>query len=418
MMLRLAKISFLLLIFSLAFMKGAVPIAGFLATSTDVLFLVTAAALGVAVLAGDVRLRWDPFYALLIVYFAAMAASVAVSAQPDRSLFKLATQAYLLSLPVLGATLIESIDDLRTVFRVWLAASAVPALMGTLTVVMFFLGVDRSLLDYPLHEFGTLPPGNYPRVEATFLHPAMFCNYLTVSLIILLAGQQVGWVGKLAFRFLFGVIMLAALFTLTPGLGGVFLAVGIWTYLRLRARKRLQALASLAAGGFTALLFVLSAMVTPIIYPTAPFLIHLPGLDVAPAVRMLTWLDSAKAILHHPWLGSGIGTDAAAIPFVVPSGEAHFLTDAHNVFLNIAAQTGLIGLAALVLLILGVARKTGPLTLEFPGILRVAIGIAWLIAFAYEGLTGSYEDSRHLWVLLGLLLASARLDDELSLARR
>ena len=39
----------------------------------------------------------------------------------------------------------------------------------------------------------------------------------------------------------------------------------------------------------------------------------------------------------------------------------------------------------------------------------IALAIAWLDAFVYQGLTGSYEDARHLWVLLGLFLASYRI---------
>jgi hypothetical protein len=281
--------------------------------------------------------------------------------------------------------------------------------MGTLTVILFAVGVDRALLDYPLHEFGTLPPGNYLRIETTFLHPAMLCNYLTVSLMILLASRHAGWIGNLPFYSLFGAILVAAAFTLTPGLGGIFLALGLWNYLRKRQRARLQASASLALGGIAAILFVLAATVTPIIHPTAPFLIQFRGIEVAPAVRMMTWIDATQTFLRRPLTGSGIGTDAANVYFIDPSGSAHFLTDAHNVFLNVAAQCGLVGLAALLFLIFRVVRTTDGLRLEGSGSVRVALGLAWLNAFVYQGLTGSYEDARHLWVLLGLLLASERV---------
>jgi hypothetical protein len=38
------------------------------------------------------------------------------------------------------------------------------------------------------------------------------------------------------------------------------------------------------------------------------------------------------------------------------------------------------------------------------------LGLTWLNAFVYQGLTGSYEDARHLWLLLGLLIAAERLE--------
>jgi putative inorganic carbon (hco3(-)) transporter len=42
----------------------------------------------------------------------------------------------------------------------------------------------------------------------------------------------------------------------------------------------------------------------------------------------------------------------------------------------------------------------------------VALGIAFLGAFAYQGLGGSFEDARHLWLLFGLLIASRRLEPQ------
>jgi O-antigen ligase len=86
------------------------------------------------------------------------------------------------------------------------------------------------------------------------------------------------------------------------------------------------------------------------------------------------------------------------------------MTDAHNVFLNFAAQTGLVGLAAMLAIVLHVARRTFPLRLQGFGAVRVMLGLTWLNAFVYQGLTGSYEDARHLWLLLGLLIAAERLE--------
>ena len=39
--------------------------------------------------------------------------------------------------------------------------------------------------------------------------------------------------------------------------------------------------------------------------------------------------------------------------------------------------------------------------------IALALSLTFLNAFLYQGLTGSFEDTRHLWVLLGLLIAAA-----------
>ncbi|HEU4705130.1 MAG TPA: hypothetical protein VFS45_05430, partial [Sphingomicrobium sp.] len=72
----------------------------------------------------------------------------------------------------------------------------------------------------------------------------------------------------------------------------------------------------------------------------------------------------------------------------------------------------LAGLAALAAIVaLGWSRSL-PLRImaEDRNVVRLGLGIAWLSAFAYQGLTGSCEDSRHLWVLFGLLIAANRIE--------
>lgn len=408
-MLRLAKTALLLLVFSLPFTKPAFPIGGLPATVSDLLFLAAAGALTLAVARGEARLRWDPLYAVLLAWFGAMLASAMFAADPGRAALKLATQAYLLSLPLLAATLVQNLEDLRSIVRAWLAATAVTAGIGMLALLLFGLGIAAS---FALHEFGSLPAGDYPRLESTFRYPAMLCNYLTVSLLLLLVARRLGWIGSAALALLLGATLATAAFTLTPGLGGFVLALGLWLWLAMRNRESALAAASLAAGIATALAFFAAAAVTPFLHPTAPFLFELPGLTLAPSVRMMAWIDAAQIFLRQPLLGAGIGADAASVFYVAPSGSTHRITDAHNVFLSVAAQCGLAGLAAILWLIASVARRTGPLRLFAQRPIAASLGLAWLVAFAVEGLTGSYEDARHLWLLLGLLIAADRLERE------
>jgi O-antigen ligase len=83
------------------------------------------------------------------------------------------------------------------------------------------------------------------------------------------------------------------------------------------------------------------------------------------------------------------------------------LTDAHNFVLNVAAQAGLVGIIPLILICIAVVRY--PLaSIRSSGItapLNVALWIAFISAFLVQGLVGSFEDARHLWVLIGLIVA-------------
>jgi O-antigen ligase len=154
--------------------------------------------------------------------------------------------------------------------------------------------------------------------------------------------------------------------------------------------------------------------VTPVLHSTAPFLIPLPGTDLtlAPAGRLMIWMDAARNFLAEPWLGRGIGNHAVRVQYLDPSGVLQTLTDAHNSFLNIAVQTGLAGLSALLLIIGFAAKAVTPLRLapDRANTLRLALGLAFLNGIAVQGLGGSFEDARHLWVCFGLLLAADRLE--------
>jgi O-antigen ligase len=125
----------------------------------------------------------------------------------------------------------------------------------------------------------------------------------------------------------------------------------------------------------------------------------------------MIWTDALHHFLADPLTGRGIGVDPVLVHYLNPSGELETSTDAHNVFLSIAAQCGIVGLAALVALIAHLARRGLPLTLDegSPAAMRTAIGIGLAATLVYEGLGGSFEDARHLWVGFGLLIASDRI---------
>lgn len=410
-----ARALLLLLIFSTAFMQPAPRVMGFRAASTDFVFLPLALAFAASLLLRQAcwprgRVGW-----LLAAYFGAMALSVLASGTVGpRSLAKLASQAYLLSLPVIAAGLIRHEADLRRALRVWLAGTAVVGLAGLGTLILFHLDRDNGLLRHLLFPFGTLPPGDYPRVKLTFRNGNMLCNYLTVSLCILLVARRLGWISRPAAGLLLAGLLLAAIFTISPGLGGILLAAGLWLWLAWRERRAVPSRLAFAAGAGGAVLFVLAMTVTPILHPTAPFLIHVPGTELvlAPSGRLMIWMDAIRNVPAAPLFGRGIGQQAVSVHYLSPSGVFQHLTDAHNTFLNLAVQCGLVGLAALLSLFAYMAHKTLPLRLPAggAGVARLGLGLGLLNGFVYHGLGGSFEDARHLWVLFGLFLAALRLE--------
>jgi O-antigen ligase len=401
----------LLLVFSLAFMQPPLPLLGFLAVPTDFVFLALAGLWAALLVLGRNRLKWDPAYAFIALYLLAMLVSVPTSESVRGSLLKLLTQLYLAGLTVIVSTLIEDERQLRAAVGAWLAGSAVVGAVAVLSLALFAVDPNSPPLQFALSVKGTLPPGNYPRLQMTFMNPNMACDYLTVSLMLAFAARRAEWIGRRSFAVLLTLLLIASIATISPGLGGIALGIGIWAFLVLHNRN--VARLFLFGGVAAALLFVAAMTVTPILHPTAPYLIHVPllGVTLAPSGRLMIWTDGVRNFLAHPLTGRGIGVDPVMVKYLDPSGVLETSTDAHNVFLSLAVQCGILGLAALLLLMWQIAQRTRPvrLSVDSSAIVRVGIGIGLLIALVYEGLGGSFEDARHVWVALGLLLASSRL---------
>lgn len=409
----IARVLFLLLIFSLGFMQPPLRLLGYDTTATDFLFLAAAGPWAIALLKRQARFVWYDGYWLLFFYGLALTMSALGSEAPVRSVSKLLTQLYLLSLPVLACNLIRTEAHLRLAFRWWLAATGVVACLAAASLLLFLFDPGSRLLQPMIFHFGTLPAGEYPRLRVTFLNANMFCNYLGVSLAMTLAAGRLKWVSTRTCIGLIGGISVAAIFTISPGLGGLALTAGIWLWLTNRKLQKCVAKLSLAVGALAAAAFVPAMAVTPILHPTAPFLIHLPIFDVvlAPSGRLMIWMDAIRQFSEHPIFGRGIGVDPVLVHYQDPSGAVQTLTDAHDIYLSIAVQSGMVGLVALIALIVYVFLRTRPFRPQPDdrNVATLGLGVAFLSSFGYQGIGGSFEDSRHLWLLFGLFLASVRI---------
>jgi O-antigen ligase len=66
--------------------------------------------------------------------------------------------------------------------------------------------------------------------------------------------------------------------------------------------------------------------------------------------RMAHWMAAADMFTDHPWLGVGIGNYPVAYPQYAIGRWRDPLGHAHNYYLNIAAEAGLLGLSTFLVL--------------------------------------------------------------------
>jgi hypothetical protein len=260
--------------------------------------------------------------------------------------------------------------------------------------------------NYFLSHFGSLPAGNYPRIHALFANANMMTNFLNVSLMLTVLAEKTRWLPKIWARMLHAGIWFAAFFTFSPGLGGLFLSLGIWIWIVFKkSRKLFLGKSALAAALVFAFLFFGSALISPDTANTARgFSMPFSEKIFEPSVRVLVWENALRNFTEFPFVGRGTGTNTAQLRYQTLSGTNQILLDAHNVWLNVLGQIGLFGFAAFALLnfyFITNCRFNFD-ELNEANLIHFALSCALVGAFLYQGLGGSFEDARHLWILFGM----------------
>jgi O-antigen ligase len=409
-----AKTLFLVMIFSLAFMWPNLHFRQYAIPVTDLAFPLVVLIWIVAVIFGAAPVVWDRFYLVLLPFLAAVLLSTVFSESRQASMIKLLGELYLIGLAVLTLNVVRTLRMQRYVIYVWLAATAVAGMVSIVSLALFYVDRSSVVLNYTLSQYGTLPPGNYPRISSTFLNPNMFCNYLNISVVLLFAAFTLGWISKKVFLPLLAIFAAAILLTISPGVGGVLLSTGIWLWIAYQ-KKGTVARLSLFAGLAAAFVFFIAILISPSANTLAAFHIEpIRDLHVYSSERVSAWIAALHTIFEHPVVGRGIGLSSGMAYSYDATGSLHSVNDAHQIWLNFGAQTGLVGLLALGLLAAYLIYRSLPF--RFDGspatALRIAFGVSFLGAFIYQGLGGSFEDARHVWVLMGLLAACPRAGSE------
>ena len=416
MALKLSKYLFLLLVFSLPLVRPFnFTLFGLLVPYTDLIFLAAFGLWCVAAIRRETPIRIDRLFLFLGLYAAAFTISTFLSIDPTRSFYKLLGEYYLFALCFLTFNLASEQRFQKQIVFAWLAGTGLTALASIFGFVLFYAGYKTTFDNYFLSHLGSLPSGNYPRIHALFANANMLCNFLNVSMVLILLAAHLSWIKKRTAFILGAGTLFSALFSISPGLGGIALSVGLWIY--AVGQTKWFARPALACGIVLAVATFAVMLISPDTKNTAQE-ISLPFIQTKfePSVRVLVWQDMLHTARQYPWFGKGTGMDVANTRYQVLSGMQQLLRDAHNNWLNVLGQTGIFGLAAFMLLLIYLIKRCRfSITDGNDGkFVHVALSISFVGAFLYQGLSASFEDTRHLWVLVGLLggISCVRANEE------
>ena len=278
-------------------------------------------------------------------------------------------------------------------------------LLGTLIcLVVTWIGVlvgPDALQTRLLYEGGSVRGLPLPRVSGPFPHPNMFGEFLVVSGAILWtrweAARERWGPGAVAAAWLLAGTLVMTVSSAWLGAGVLLTAMGLLTM-----RQRDGDL-SLQLHRPVPIIFVVTGVV--LFTMTLAGLLVPMGVDVAglsisgSGIRPTIWVSALETFKEAPIGGVGASPFSAVAADPLSSTSFAASWDAHNVYLSILGQFGVVGAALFAGALVVIIR-----TLVQAGTSRRhAVLVVALLAVAVHGVTVANEEFRHLWALLGLV---------------
>lgn len=346
------------------------------------------------------RLPFDTLLALLVLF-----GSFSIAASPDR-FFSLYNYVHLMGRYILLYYLvshnIKSQSQLSRVVIVLLTSAVLVSLYG---FYQYIIGVDTSALEW---VDGDQFPDLKVRIFSTLQNPNLLAGFL-VTVIAIATGLGLRFTEndkKLSMLVL--VVMLTGCLVLTYSRGAwVSMAVVIGAYGLLYDRRFLWLL---LIGPAVMLCFSeVSSRVLSIFHPT----------DTSSTLRLALWESTVAMIRDNPLSGIGWGSYWLVYPnydfFIQDPSTVIF--HAHNMYLHLAAETGLPGMCTFIAFMYCHAHTALRLLpqAEEPWIQGLLSGlVAAILGIAVSGLTDhilfSIQMSMLVWLMFAIVIAIKQLD--------
>ena len=262
------------------------------------------------------------------------------------------------------------------------------------------LGVlgPEALAGRVLYGAGAIRGLPLPRVSGPFLHPSMMGCYLAVTGALLWgAWPELAARGGARVAARVGAAVGAIALALTVSTGWV--AAGVAAIVIGGDGGDGRRRSALRLAGAAAAAIALAGVLVPVD-------VDLAGLSIRTgAIRPAIWASALGAVATAPLLGVGAAPFLARAPDPM-GGPELYVWDAHQAYLSVLGQFGVVGAA---LLAAGAALVVRAL-LRSPASRARTATLGALAAVAAHGFLVANEDFRHAWALLGLAGALAEGD--------
>lgn len=340
-------------------------------------------------------LRWRQGPALLFMF----AALLSVLASGDRASSFMTFLRYASYLVLTVSVAGVARHDPRRRQLMWLVAGA-----GAITFVHAAFQWVSPTIGIGM---GGLPEAVATRVFATFGNPNFYAEYLVLlfAVILYLILSEGGWRKKLAESLLLGTAGFLLL-TYTRG-SWLALALGLIVAMGMVSRR------------YAGRLLAMGVALTVVIPGGLERLLSTFSMEGTASFRLRLWRIAGEAIKMNPFLGVGAGEYYSAFTEAVRAnpilGIGYYEYGAHNTFLTLIAEVGILGGIAFAWLVFVLVRQG--LLLQREGLRNRTLGLqnaaitAGLIAFAINGFTSNAfqhpQAAVFFWVLVGVQVGIA-----------
>ena len=382
-------------------------------------------ALLVALVVTGWRYRFHVLDVAVLAFIVSSAASVSGSLSPPTSLLAIVKELYLAGVYISVGAVAERIPAIRLCR--WITASAALLSAASIAAALAFLASGRwwPILGEPM----ALPYlGDVFRARGTLHAPEFFGNLLTfVAPLALLVtarsrGERRWWLGGAA-------ILGAELITFSKSLGGFVVGVAMTRWPQWRARPLVKTAWAAAAVGLV-LAFNLSALITirhvdvtfgknpAVPAPSYAYVKPESGaemLDVRVSYNPMSYYLIKKvewtAFRRRPWTGIGL----MAFPFeserAFDEGRLHSpyqRINAHSTPIGRLAETGIVGLAGLIALVVVAGRSGLAAARHGPGADVAWALLAGCLGLLVNSINVDMMHFRFFWFAVGIVRALSR----------
>ena len=307
-----------------------------------------------------------------------------------------------------------SVTSLKRLIKMLILSSILISLYGIKQYIL------PSAIDYRLIELSTASPvtymmGGHIRAFSTLAGPFHLGIYLVGVLLLLVSIWQI-YPAKRVLSILFGIPMLLALIMTVTKSNWFALLVGIIFLIVINSKSPLRTFGQLFLIGILSLLALLVliqiASTNPIFRTINDGLQAFINPTEAPTMvfRLELWKDTILPLIQQsPWFGYGTGSAGEGLGLLFNPAVTVF-THAHNIFLKVQFEMGLIGSFVFLLflvLIFSRMRKVRK-NLEDPFLKLISNwSLAFFVAMMVAGLVGSILDAYPINLLFWILMGSA-----------